>query len=351
MRTESTVRALLSPPRSRDVYFSWEEEVWVVSRHRDVLVALRSPDLLQARPPTIAADATVKLERKKYCFATANGWIHSEVSSALLNAQTSERQKEINGLASALLQALPRDRPVDLVAHFIRPWCLASAVALTGIDRAGIERLAQLVSYLSESDAAPQDVHLRSRAKDANKELDRFFLSPSASYGKSMFLGIAQTVPYFLASAWAALLQHPAECRLLQEHPGWIPKATEEFLRYAGPVHSIFRQAEKKTSICGTGIAAGDRLVLRLGSANRDPEQFADPDILDIKRGAAGHLALSFGPHYCVGASLVRMMTIAATHAILARYPGPELSSPVEWSWGTMLTWPSSLYVLLGGAV
>jgi cytochrome P450 len=253
-------------------------------------------------------------------------------------------------LASALLQPLLRDRPVDLVTEFIRPWCLASAVALTGVDPAHTERLAQLVRHLSASDAAPHDANLKSRAKEANKELDCFFLWPSASHGKSMFLGIAQTVPYFLASAWAALLQHPSEWNTLHAHPDWIPKAIEEFLRHAGPVHSIFRQADRETSICGTRIANGDRLILRLGSANRDPQQFAEPDVLDIRRGAAGHLALSSGSHYCVGASIVRMMTATATQAILARYSEPELSNPVEWSWGTMLSWPSSLPVLLGSA-
>jgi cytochrome P450 len=178
--------------------------------------------------------------------------------------------------------------------------------------------------------------------------LDFYFLPPHASYGKSMFLGIAQTVPYFLASAWAALLQQSSEWSTLSAHPDWIPRATEEFFRYAGPVHSVFRQADRETNICCTRIAAGDRLILRLASANRDPEQFAKPDVLDIKRGAAGHLALSSGSHYCVGASLVRMLTATATRAILARYPESELSNPVEWSWGTMLIWASSLPVLLG---
>jgi cytochrome P450 len=351
MRIEPSSDAPLSPPAPDDPYFSAGEQAWILSRHRDVLAATRSTGLSQARPPKAAPDPSVKPDREKSCFAEANGWIHSEVFTALVNSQTSKRQAEINALASALLEPLPRDRPVDLVAQFIRPWCLASAIALTGVDPADSERLAQLVRYLSESDAAPHDVELKSRAKQANKELDCFFLWPRASHAKSMFLGVAQTVPYFLASAWAALLQHPSEWNTLRANPDWIPKATEEFLRFAGPVHSVFRQAEREISICGTRIATGDRLILRLASANRDPQQFTDPDILDIKRGAAGHLALSSGSHYCVGASIVRMMTATATQGILARYSKAELSGPVEWSWGTMLGWASSLPVLLGSAV
>jgi cytochrome P450 len=347
MSVEQPANTPLSPPAPQNIYFNEEQEVWIVSRHRDVLAALRSADLSQARPPKPAVEPRAKPNREKSCFAVANGWLHSEIFTVLLNANTSKRQIEIKGLASALLQCLLGDRQVDFVADFIRPWCLASAVALTDINPDHTERLAQLVRYLSESDAAPHNVTLRSRAKEANKELDHFFLAPRASYGKSMFLGIAQTMPYFLASAWAALLQHSSEWNTLSAHPDWIPRATEEFLRYAGPVHSVFRQADRETSVSSTGIAAGDRLILRLGSANRDPEQFAKPDVLDIRRGAAGHLALSSGSHYCVGASLVRMMTATATQAILARYLEPEFTKAVEWSEGTMLIWPSSLPVLL----
>ena len=208
--------------------------------------------------------------------------------------------------------------------------------------------LADLVSQLSESDAAPHDTTLESRAKQANQELDRFFQRRDTSSHKSMFLGIAQTVPAFLASAWAALLQHPTQWKKLHAHPRWTPRATEELLRYAGPVHTLFRQANKEMDICGAKISSGDRLILRLASANRDPQQFADPDRLDITRNVAGHLALSAGSHYCVGASLVRVITATATEAILGLYSAPKLSRAVEWSSGTMLIWPSSLPVLLG---
>lgn len=348
MRIEPSSYAALSPLAPEDLYFSAGQQAWILSRHRDVLAALRSTGLSQARPPKATPDPSVKPDREKSCFAEANGWIHSEVFTALVKSQASRRQVEINALASALLERLPRDRPVDLVPEFIRPWCLASAIALTGVDPAHTERLAQLVKYLSESDAAPSEINVKSRAKEANKELDCFFLWPSAPHAKSMFLGIAQTVPYFLASAWAALLQHPSEAKQLQKCPSWIMKATEELLRYAGPVHALFRRANRDMDINGTKIKCGDGLILRLRSANRDPQQFPEPDRLDFTRDVAGHLALSSGTHYCVGASLVRMMTTMATQALLARYSEPRLSNPVEWCCGIMLIWPSSIPVMLG---
>jgi hypothetical protein len=87
-----------------------------------------------------------------------------------------------------------------------------------------------------------------------------------------------------------------------------------------------------------------------VGSANRDPHQFPDPNRLHFARDVAGHLALGSGPHYCAGSSLVRVMTATATQTLLARCSEPRLGGPVGWSCGSMLIWASSLPVVLGDA-
>jgi hypothetical protein len=337
--TELFDNAPLSPASPEDLYFSEERQACIVSRYREVLTALRSTDLAQTGPPTAIANRSLRPDREK---------MRAELLTALPSFHSSEWQIQINRFASEQLQLLATDRPIDLVAQFFRPWCLASAVALTGVDPTYSEYLALLVSYLCDADAAPHDVTLKLRAREADQELDCMFQLWSASCYKSMFLGIAQTLPTFLASAWAALLQHPSQLRQLQQHPRWMPKATEELLRYAGPVHTLFRQANRDINIDGTKIEGGQRLTLRLGSANRDPRQFPEPDRLDLTRDIAGHLALSSGSHHCIGGRLVRMMTATATQVILTRYSEPRLRSPVEWSCGTMLIWPYSLPVELG---
>ena len=261
------------------------------SRHRHVLAALRSADLSQTGPPGMNAGSPAKPTPER---------LQPEVFNVLLNAQMSKWQREISGSALALLQPFSGRQTVDLFPQYLRPWCLASAIALTGLNPLDSQSLADLVSDLFASDAAPHDAALKRKAKEANRALDGFFSRTGSRYAKSMFLGVAQTVPAFLASAWAALLQFPSEWKALRANHGSMPAATEELLRYAGPVHSLFRQAGRDTTICGTRILTGDRLILRLASANRDPLRFAKPEILDIKRGAAGHLALSSGSHYCL---------------------------------------------------
>jgi cytochrome P450 len=80
----------------------------------------------------------------------------------------------------------------------------------------------------------------------------------------------------------------------------------------------------------------------------RDPEQFSDPNSLDIARRNTGHLALGGGPHSCVGALLLRMAAISATRAFTDRLAGAELVDPVVWRRGSALGSPYSLRVRYG---
>jgi hypothetical protein len=336
--TEELRNIPLAPPPPEDLYFSEGRNAWIASRYSHVQAALRSTELSQCRPTKRSRESISTCGREEE---------RSVVAPDLLKLPGSKWQVEATALASALLRSLPRRSRVDLVADFIRPWCLTSALALTGIE-IHAERLTGLVRRLSDSDAAPEDVDLKASAREANNELDCIFQSPSTSPDKSMFLGTAQTLPTFLASAFAALLRHPLQAKQLQQCPDLMPKATEELLRYAGPVHSLFREAEVDLDIGGREIRRGDRLILRVASANRDQEQFDNPDRLDFTREVAGHLALSYGPHYCMGASLVRWMTAIAIREVLAQYSEIRLSDAMEWYCGTMLIWPSSLPVIFG---
>jgi cytochrome P450 len=75
------------------------------------------------------------------------------------------------------------------------------------------------------------------------------------------------------------------------------------------------------TEIAGTSIAAGDLVMLSLPAANRDPALIEDPDRLDVRRGALGHVAFGHGIHHCLGAPLARMEMRIAFPALLRRFP------------------------------
>ncbi|MBV2154997.1 cytochrome P450 [Kitasatospora sp. SUK 42] len=145
-----------------------------------------------------------------------------------------------------------------------------------------------------------------------------------------LFAGYENTV-HLIANAVLALLTHPEQLAALRAEPELIAGAVEEFARFDGPAPLAIRRFPREdVEIGGTTVPAGETVLLSLASANRDPEQFADPDRLDLRRRENGHLALGHGIHYCLGAPLARMETELALGALLRRFPDLALDAPVE---------------------
>ncbi|HEX3621487.1 MAG TPA: cytochrome P450, partial [Acidimicrobiales bacterium] len=94
-----------------------------------------------------------------------------------------------------------------------------------------------------------------------------------------------------------------------------------------GPVHVTARIATTDVEIGGETIRAGEQAVAILGAANRDPEQFPDPDRLDVARTPNRHLGFGGGPHFCLGAALARLEGQIAFETLLRRLPGLVLAT------------------------
>jgi cytochrome P450 len=122
-----------------------------------------------------------------------------------------------------------------------------------------------------------------------------------------------------------------------------MPGAVEELLRYAGLARRITRIAQATLILDGVRIAAGQRVKLELNSANRDPEQFAEPNRLDLTRRGVRHLALGAGPHACPGAPLIRMASKVATSAFVEKFHSASVCEPIEWRGGASFRAPASV--------
>ncbi len=137
-----------------------------------------------------------------------------------------------------------------------------------------------------------------------------------------------ETTTNLLGNAMLALLAHPQERERLDADPSLIKTAVEELLRFDSPVQATDRVALEDLEIDGHAIRGGQLVVTLLGSANRDPERFPDPDRLDLGRGDNAHLAFGLGTHFCLGAQLARLEAQVALPALLRRFP--DLSGPSE---------------------
>ena len=136
-----------------------------------------------------------------------------------------------------------------------------------------------------------------------------------------LFADGVENVDAAVGNAVAALLDHPNELARLRADPTLLPSAVDECLRFETPALFIGRVALAPLSIRGTSIPAQSAILLMLGSANRDPMQFTDPDRLDLGRRPNTHLSFGKGRHSCVGGRLVRLEMRIALGALLESLP------------------------------
>lgn len=128
-----------------------------------------------------------------------------------------------------------------------------------------------------------------------------------------------ETTANMLSSGLFLLLREPAHLRRLREHPESIPPAIDEILRYESPIAATFRVALDDCDLRGTTIPKGALCFVPLAAANRDPAQFANPDVFDPGRTDNKHLAFGRGIHACVGRTLVHLEGRLAYEALLSR--------------------------------
>jgi cytochrome P450 len=153
-----------------------------------------------------------------------------------------------------------------------------------------------------------------------------------ANFGLLFFAGY-ETTSTLISNGMLALLRHPDQLRRLQDEPALIASAVEELVRYDTPSQLATRKALADVELDGLRFREGERLILLLGAANRDPERFSEPDRLDLGRSPNPHLGFGQGIHYCLGAHLARLEAQIALSTLVRRLPGLALEDkPLEWA-------------------
>ncbi|MED2944807.1 cytochrome P450 [Bacillus swezeyi] len=136
-----------------------------------------------------------------------------------------------------------------------------------------------------------------------------------------------ETTVNLISNGLFSLINHPEELGALKEEPQLIESAVEEFLRYESPTQLTARTASEDCEINGDIIKKGEQVYILLGAANRDPNKFKHPHLLDISRKPNQHLAFGYGAHVCPGSSLARLEAQIAISAFLERAPELRLAA------------------------
>ncbi|MGW8435015.1 cytochrome P450 [Nocardiopsis sp. NPDC055879] len=258
----------------------------------------------------------------------------------------------IQKIADDLIDSAVRRGGFDLMRDFAQPLPIMVISHLLGVpeeDRADFDRIGNVIgAALDGARSARQLGRIRQATADLDALLERLMVERradpredvvsdlvahfdegalTASELGSMFrlLLVAgfETTVNLIGNGTMALLRHREEWERLADDPEMAAGAVEETLRYDSPVQLTGRWARADTEVEGVPIGAGQQVICLLGSANRDPEHFDDPDRFDITRpDAAEHLAFSGGTHYCLGAPLARLEGQIALRTLSRRVPG-----------------------------
>ncbi|HEY1427612.1 MAG TPA: cytochrome P450 [Caulobacteraceae bacterium] len=268
------------------------------------------------------------------------------LAKAFTPAAMQAMRPAIEALAHELAGAIPAGAPVDIVEALTTPLPVRVIAGMMGVpaERAAdfkrwsnatlgvqdgplqperirlfMELRAYFMGLVEARRAEPGDdlVTALTRASEAAETL-----TDDQIVGFCILLMIAgnETTTNLLGNLLNRLADAPGEWAALRADPALIEGAIEESLRVDSPAQFVWRRATETVALGGETIGAGDRVLVYLASANRDPSRWTDPGDIAFAREVGRHVAFGHGVHTCIGAPLARMEARAAMQALVARF-------------------------------
>jgi len=271
---------------------------------------------------------------------------------------------QVEAIVDRMLAPLHRGSEVELMSEFANPMPVRIISEMLGVPQELHDTFVNWSRAIAVFRGNPnRTVEQASAAQDALIELTDFFrktvaerrrnkgndlisllidieeegevLTEEELYAQCIALLFAghETTRNLIGNGMYTLLRHPQETAELRENPEGIRAAVEEILRYESPVQFTARVLKEEIEVCGQRIPKGWSILCMLGAANRDPQQFKEPNQLNLKRLNNQHLAFSAGPHFCIGSQLARLEGQVAILNLVQRFPGMKLTGPrPQWA-------------------
>jgi hypothetical protein len=316
--------------------------IWAMARHAEVDRALKDPETYCSsagvglsdfrkekpwRPPSLLLEAD----------APEHTRARAVVSRVLTPPAVRRLKDDFQRRADELVASLVARGGFDAVSELAEVFPVAAFPDVVGLPEQGREHLLPY-GAMAFNAFGPRNEHFH-RAMEGAEPVQRWItascqpeaLDPAGLGAKlhqsaresgytveeaalllrSFLTAGVDTTVYGLGNAVACLAEHPDQFAALRADPSMARAAFEEVLRFSSPVQTFFRTTTRQVSVDtaeGTvEIPAGDKVLLFLGAANRDPRRWDRPEEFDISRRAVGHLGYGAGPHACVGQMMARL--------------------------------------------
>jgi cytochrome P450 len=364
---------------------------WIVTRYADVKAVLKSGCVrTDDRPKSIQERNKYLLHKEKnldilayttsrflfYMNPPDHTRLRGLVGKGFSSIVVERMRPHIQEIVDELLDKVRHKGSMDIVAELASPLSVSVISKLLGIPKEAQQQLHQWTNVLSRildplvslkeyeaMNQATEEIqeYLRTLIAEREKEPQEDFISnliaakdQSDRLSQKELLAICtllfgageETTGNTIGNGMLALLQHPNQMEQLKREPTMIQSAVEEVIRYDSAIQMLTRIATDNLEIGNQTIKAGEKIVLCLGAANRDPAQFPNPDELNINREQNHHLAFADGIHYCLGAALARAESQVAINTLIQTFPDLKLASnKLEWKKSIVIRGLKSLSV------
>lgn len=351
--------------------------VWLVSRYADVVSVLKDSRFVKDIRNAMTSEELKQLPQLpevvrdlKQNMLDLDNPDHARLRALVHKGFTPRRIEQLRGrvqqIANELLDKAEAKGTMDLIAEYAFPLPITVIMELLGLpaeDQAQFRAWSEqsitgnAVTELTESQLAatgaivdylkelvevrrkhPED-DLITALVQAEEAGDRLNVSEMLAMMVLLLIAGHETTSNLIGNGMLALFQAPDQLERLRREPDLMASAIEELLRFSGPLETATeRFASEDIELAGAIIPRGEMVLTVLAAANRDPQMFANPDMLDIARKDNPHVAFGQGIHFCLGAPLARLEGQIGLATLLQRFPRLELNAPIE-----EITWRPSL--------
>ncbi|HWJ98885.1 MAG TPA: cytochrome P450 [Acidimicrobiales bacterium] len=332
---------------------------WVVSTQPEVLEVSRDPSRFQSGKGILTMEIGIEYPSPPTMMHT-DPPVHTRYRKLVQPGFSPSRiralEAPLRALVTRLLDELPTGEPVDIVPALAEPYpvhviadllgiadedrdrfVLWSDATIPGASDLGFEARMALMAEMQEYLMAAGRDRRGADGTDlisvlANVEIDGETLTDDEllMFFNQLLVAGNETTRNMISGGLWALASTPDQLARLVADRELIPSCIEEWLRWTTPVVAFMRTATVDTELRGVPIAAGDPVLLLYAAANRDEEVFgADAGEFRVDREPNPQVALGFGPHFCIGASLARLEGRILLEEVLQRWTAIEPAGDV----------------------